>query len=65
MSDRVVCDECGEDIDQSVAYFTANVQGVQITDGVLTSTGQIQKLDWHAEHVPGQLSGEAAPAAAE
>lgn len=53
MSQRIVCDTCGETIDQSVTYYTASVQTVQIIDGVLTSAAQADQRDYHSDHLPG------------
>lgn len=52
MSQQVICDGCGEPIDQSISYFTASVQTVQIIDGVLTSGGPAEQRDYHTEHLP-------------
>jgi len=60
MSQQVVCNECGGVIDQSVQYYTANVQSVQMVDGVLVSGGVATQLDFHAEHLPAPVS-EAMP----
>jgi hypothetical protein len=51
MSDVVICDGCGEPIDQTVSYFTASVQTVQMIDGVLLG-GDTVKKDWHTDHLP-------------
>jgi hypothetical protein len=51
MSQQVLCDGCGEPIDQSVSYFTAQVQPVQLIDGQLIGGASEQK-DYHTEHLP-------------
>jgi hypothetical protein len=52
MTDTVICDGCGEPIDQSISYYTAHINVVQMLDGVLTSGGSPVKRDWHTEHLP-------------
>jgi hypothetical protein len=52
MSQQVICDGCGEVIDQSISYYTANVSTVQLVDGVLTSGGAAEQHDYHTDHLP-------------
>lgn len=52
MSQHVICDGCGEVIDQTVSYYTASVQTVQEIDDVLTSGGPPMQRDYHIEHLP-------------
>jgi hypothetical protein len=60
MSQQVICDGCGEQIDQATSYFTASVTAVQMIDGVLTSGGAAEQLDYHTDHLPHM--GEVVPA---
>lgn len=52
MSQLVVCDGCGEPIDQAQPYYTASIQEVNIVDDVLTSVGLAQQHDYHKDHIP-------------
>lgn len=52
MSQQVICDGCGEPIDQTISYYTASVQTVQLIEDVLTSGAQAQQRDYHTEHLP-------------
>jgi hypothetical protein len=52
VSQQVICDGCGEPIDQTISYYSASVQTVQVVDGVLTSGGQAQQRDYHIDHLP-------------
>lgn len=45
------CDDCGEPIDETVEFFTAQVQRAQEIDGVVT-VAEGRQMDWHAEHIP-------------
>lgn len=56
MSQQILCDGCGEPIDQSVSYYTASVSSVQMIDGVLIAGASTQQLDYHAEHLPQHLT---------
>lgn len=55
MSLSVTCDACGEIIDQSASYYTAQVTTVQMIDGQLVSGGTVQR-DYHTEHLPTAIS---------
>jgi hypothetical protein len=56
MAQQVVCDTCGEIIDQSISYFRANVQTVQMIDGVLIAAESVTQLDYHTDHLPGNVA---------
>lgn len=52
MSNQIICDECGEAIDPTVAYYSATVQQLQQVEGATTQIeGPVQR-DWHADHAP-------------
>jgi hypothetical protein len=57
MSTQLVCDDCGEEIDEASTYVSATVVHKQLIDGVM-QTGATQQLDWHAEHAPIAVSAE-------
>jgi len=56
MSQQVVCNQCGEVIDQSISYYTAQVSTVQMIDGVLTAGGPAIQMDYHEGHLPTGMS---------
>jgi hypothetical protein len=65
MANQVICDDCGEPIDETVAYYTFSGSKVQLKttdDGqppappVLMTVEPARKLDYHAEHLPGGIS---------
>lgn len=63
MSQQVICDGCGEPIDQSISYYSASVTAVQMIDGVLVSGGAAEQRDYHTEHLPhGVIEGTPAEA---
>lgn len=59
MSNQLICDDCGQPIDQSEPYYTLTGQLVQMVateanpQPVLTSIEASVSLDYHKEHVPG------------
>jgi hypothetical protein len=59
MSQQVLCDGCGEPIDQSISYYTANVSTVQMVDGVLTSGADTVQRDYHTDHLPENVNPSA------
>lgn len=56
MSQQVICDECGEPIDQAQPYVSGSAQTVQVTEGVLTGQGDSIQFDFHVEHAPGRVN---------
>jgi hypothetical protein len=52
MGTQIICDECGEPIDQSALYYTGSVNAVQMINGVLTSSSSPTQLDYHVDHLP-------------
>ena len=63
MSSHIICDGCGQVIDESISYYTASISTVQMIDGVLTSGGAPLQRDYHTEHLPENidLSGADSP----
>jgi serine phosphatase RsbU (regulator of sigma subunit) len=59
MSHQIICDGCGEVIDQSISYYTASVSTVQMIDGALISGGSAEQHDYHTEHLPVGVSPSA------
>lgn len=57
MSAKLVCDECEQEIDESITYVSVTVVHKQLLEGVLVTAGQ-QQLDWHTEHAPAAVSAE-------
>lgn len=57
MSTKLVCDECEQEIDETITYVSATVLHKQLLDGVLVTAGQ-QQLDWHTEHAPVTVSAD-------
>lgn len=52
MSSKIVCDRCGEPIDQTQPYYTGTGQEVQVQAGTLVVVGTQVGFDFHLEHVP-------------
>lgn len=59
MTQQIVCDECGQPIDPTVAHFQLNGSKVQLVGEVLTTLEIAVMLHYHEEHVPGyKIVGE-------
>jgi IPT/TIG domain len=53
MATRVVCDACGEVIDQAQPYYSAQVSKLQVNeDGALIAVESAQQRDYHVDHLP-------------
>jgi hypothetical protein len=57
MSTNLVCDECGQEIDETVTYVSAQIVHKQLIDDAMMTAGQ-QQLDWHTEHAPAAVAAE-------
>jgi hypothetical protein len=58
MTQQLLCDECGEPIDQTKPYYTLTGQKVQMGGAEGTSPGSLTAIDipvsleYHEEHLP-------------
>ncbi len=52
MSSQLICDGCGEPIDQSQPYYAVSGTKQQMVDGVLTVVEAAVAVDFHLEHLP-------------
>lgn len=59
MSQQLICDDCGQPIDQTQPYYTLSGTKVQMVEGSLTVVDAATQLDYHAAHLPGyKVAGE-------
>lgn len=61
MATQLVCDSCGEVIDQNQPYWSVQGSKVQIADGVLTTVEAAQQFDYHDGHLPVEFQAQEAP----
>ena len=52
MSSQLICDDCGEVIDQSQPYWQVQGSKVQLVEGVLTVVEGQTSFDYHDGHLP-------------
>jgi hypothetical protein len=75
LSHQLVCDKCGQAIDQSKPYFSVTITKMQIppapvsgtpaapvTPGVLTAVEATKTYDFHDNHAPKIIDAPATPA---
>lgn len=55
MATQLICDDCGEVIDQTQPYYSVNAIKQQMVDGVLTVVEAGVTVDFHVEHLPWEL----------
>jgi hypothetical protein len=52
MSQQLICDDCGQQIDRSQPYYSGSFQQMQETSGEPTVVVRSVQLDYHVEHSP-------------
>ena len=57
MSQQVICDSCGEPIDQSISYWSMTVLNSQMIDGALQQGGDPIRRYYHSDHLPAMDAG--------
>lgn len=52
MSTQIICDDCGEPVDETQPHYQLTGSKVQLVDGVLTVVDAAVTLHYHDEHLP-------------
>lgn len=58
MSQQMICDECGEPIDQADPFIAVSASKQQLVNDVPTvaAGGEVRTFDFHVEHTPATIA---------